>query len=135
MPGRAQMLIELLTATIVFLCFLIVLAVLLQEGKGDMGLGNASRQMLFGGSGGQNILEKVTWVLGFLFIALALGLTIAKTKEHHRSVVSSFVGGMIDDGPLAQSTPTQPSVGDDQAATVIASNEEVVTAPSETQST
>ena len=124
MPGSAQMLIELLTTTIVFLCFLIVLAVLLQEGKGDMGLGNASRQMLFGGSGGQNILEKITWVLGFLFIALALGLTIAKTKEHHRSVVSSFVGGMIDDGPLAHSQPAQQQpVGDEQATTVIAENE------------
>ncbi len=116
------MLIELLTTTIVFLCFLIVLAVLLQEGKGDMGLGSASRQMLFGGSGGQNILEKITWVLGFLFIALALGLTIAKTKEHHRSVVSSFVGGMIDDGPLAQSQPAQQPIGNEQAATVIASS-------------
>ena len=125
------MLIELLTTAIVFLCFLIVLAVLLQEGKGDMGLGNASRQMLFGGSGGQNILEKITWVLGFLFIALALGLTIAKTKEHHRSVVSSFVGGMIDDGPLAQSKPAQQQpVGDEQAATVIAEN---TPAPSDTQ--
>lgn len=117
------MLIELLTTTIVFLCFLIVLAVLLQEGKGDMGLGNASRQMLFGGSGGQNILEKITWVLGFAFIALALGLTIAKTKEQHRSVVEAIGADMIDDGPLAHGKPAQNSVvQDDQATTVIASN-------------
>ena len=115
------MLIELLTTTIVFLCLLIVLTVLLQEGKGDMGLGNASRQMLFGGSGGQNILEKITWILGFLFIALALGLTIAKTKEHHRSVVASFTSSMVEDGPLASNTvvPASQSL---QEATVIADN-------------
>jgi protein translocase SecG subunit len=97
------MLIELLTTAIVVLAILIVLAVLLQEGKSDMGLGMAGRQMLFGGSGGQSMIEKTTWVLGFLLMVLALGLTIAKTKDRHHSVVSSF-GNFVDESPLASNS-------------------------------
>lgn len=99
------MLIALLTTGIVLLSLLIIIAVLIQEGKGDMGLGSASRQILFGGSGGQNILEKITWVIGFLFMAIALGLTIAKTKEQHKSVVASYADITPDDSPLAHNTP------------------------------
>ena len=101
------MIIELLTTGIVFLALLIILAVLLQEGKSDMGLGSASRQVLFGGSGGQSILEKITWFLGFLFMILAMGLTIAKTKDRHHSVVESFANSSFaDESPLVNNSPT-----------------------------
>ncbi|MBM3894755.1 preprotein translocase subunit SecG [Candidatus Dependentiae bacterium] len=122
------MIIELLTTAIVVLAVLIVLAVLLQEGKSDMGLGSAGRQMLFGGSGGQSMIEKTTWVLGFLLIVLALGLTIAKTKDRHHSVVSSF-GNFVDDSPLAKnSSPVA-----DENSTIISDNTptEPITAPVE----
>lgn len=99
------MLIALLTTGIVLLSLLIIIAVLIQEGKGDMGLGSASRQILFGGSGGQNILEKITWIMGFMFMAIALGLTIAKTKDHHSSVVASYAEITPDDSPLAANIP------------------------------
>ena len=118
------MLIELLTTGIALLALLIVIAVLIQEGKGDMGLGSASRQILFGGSGGQNILEKITWVIGFLFMAIALGLTIAKTRDHHSSVVASYAEASLDENPLV-SNDTMPT--DSKTATVIAS----ATAPQE----
>jgi len=101
------MLIELLTTAIVFVAVLIVFAVLLQEGKSDIGLGSAGRQILFGGSGGQSMLEKTTWILGFVLMILALGLTIAKTKERHHSVVSSFAN-YVDEAPLAQNNLTLP---------------------------
>lgn len=100
------MLIELLTIGIALLALLIIIAVLIQEGKGDMGLGSASRQILFGGSGGQNILEKITWVIGFLFMAIALGLTIAKTRDHHNSVVASYADAALDESPLVKNTAT-----------------------------
>ena len=113
------MLIELLTTGIVLLAILIIAAVLIQEGKSDMGLGNASRQMLFGGSGGQNILEKITWVIGFLFMAIALGLTIAKTKEHHHSVVAAYSDAALDESPLVTNSAAPV---DQSATTVIAEN-------------
>jgi preprotein translocase subunit SecG len=66
----------------VILCFLLILIVLLQQGKGDMGLGGlgGGSQMLFGGSGGQEFFEKVTWTMITLFIVGALGITILKNK-------------------------------------------------------
>lgn len=48
-----------------------------------MGLGNfgGSNLMLFGGSGGQNIFQKITWGLGFIFMAGSLVLSILKTND------------------------------------------------------
>jgi len=37
-------------------------------------------QTLFGGSGGQDIFQKITWVLGGIFMAGSLGLSIIKSK-------------------------------------------------------
>lgn len=67
----------------VILCFFLAIAILLQQGKGDMGLGGlgGGGQMLFGGSGGQEFFEKITWAMGVLFILGALGLSILRYKE------------------------------------------------------
>ena len=96
-----------------------------------MGLGSASRQVLFGGSGGQNILEKLTWIIGFLFMAIALGLTIAKTRDHHSSVVASYANSLREDGPLVSNT-TSP-VEETKAASVIAENTPELALPAEQQ--
>jgi preprotein translocase subunit SecG len=74
--------VTLLMTLFVILCFLLILIVLLQQGKGDMGLGGlgGGSQMLFGGSGGQEFFEKITWTMITLFILGALGLTILKNK-------------------------------------------------------
>ena len=47
-----------------------------------MGLGNlgGGAQMLFGGSGGQDLFQKVTWVLGTLFMGLSLLLALMKAR-------------------------------------------------------
>ena len=37
-------------------------------------------QMLFGGSGGQDLFQKATWVLVGIFLAGSLGLAIYKNK-------------------------------------------------------
>lgn len=67
----------------VILCFLLALAILMQQGKGDMGLGGlgGGSQMLFGGSGGQEFFERLTWIMGAIFIAGSLGLALLKSKE------------------------------------------------------
>lgn len=52
-----------------------------------MGIGNLGGgvQMLFGGSGGQDIFQKTTWALGALFMFGSLGLSLMKTHEFSQS--------------------------------------------------
>ncbi len=85
--------VTVLTVLFVILCFFLGLSILIRQGKGDMGLGGlgGGGQMLFGGSGGQDFFEKMTWVMGAIFIFGALGLTILKTKEVSKSQLSGFV--------------------------------------------
>ena len=47
-----------------------------------MGLGalGGGAQTLFGGSGGQDLFQKITWVLGGIFMAGSLGLSILKSR-------------------------------------------------------
>ncbi len=83
--------------TFLFILFIIVslfltLFVLLQQGKGDLGVSSMSgSQMLFGGSGGQTFFERVTWALGAIFMLGALGLSVLKTKEQHVSILDNVV--------------------------------------------
>ena len=60
----------------ILLCALLILIILVQPGKGDMGLGSLGRggQQFFGGSGGQDFFEKATWTMGALFLVGTLGL-------------------------------------------------------------
>lgn len=76
------MLLGLVITLFAFVCFLLVLVILVQQGKGGMGLGSlgGGAQMLFGGSGGQDIFQKITWVLGAIFMFGSLVLALLKTK-------------------------------------------------------
>lgn len=76
----------------VMLSVFLVLFILIQQGKGDMGLGSLGRgsQTLFGGSGGQDFFEKATWIMGALFLAGALFLTIVRTKVRDKSALESY---------------------------------------------
>ena len=67
----------------VILCLFLALFILIQQGKGDMGLGGLGRggQTLFGGSGGQDFFEKATWTMGALFMGGALLLTMYKARQ------------------------------------------------------
>lgn len=88
----------------VSLSIFLVLFILIQQGKGDMGLGSLGRggQMLFGGSGGQNFFEKGTWIMGILFLLGALSLTVLKTKVAEESRLKGYRA------PIAQKTNNQP---------------------------
>jgi len=79
------MLYELLLAVFVINSLFLLLIVMIQQGKGNMGLGNlgGASQMLFGGSGGQDIMQKTTWVLGTIFMTLSLILALMKTMPSH----------------------------------------------------
>ncbi len=92
----------LLMVLFVILSVFMVIFILIQPGKGDMGLGSmgSSSQMLFGGSGGQSFFEKTTWVMGALFIMGALGLAVLQTHERHTSQLEGF--------SITKKTPTAP---------------------------
>jgi len=75
----------------IILCCFLALFIFIQKGKGDMGLGGlAGSQSLFGGSGGQSFFEKITWVLGFLFILGALVISILKTNYRESSRIKDY---------------------------------------------
>jgi preprotein translocase subunit SecG len=77
------MVYQLLLIPFLFVCLLLILIILMQQGKNSMGIGNlgGSTQMLFGGSGGQDIFQKITWVLATIFIGGSLLLAIMKTRQ------------------------------------------------------
>lgn len=72
------MLYGLLLTLFVIMCPLLILFILIQKGKGGMGIGaiGGGSQMLFGGSGGQDFFQKATWVMGTIFMAGSLLLSI-----------------------------------------------------------
>jgi preprotein translocase subunit SecG len=65
------------------LCLFIVLLVLIQRGKGNMGLGNmgGGNQAIFGSSGGQDIFQKITWFCLTLLLGGSLILCVLRGKE------------------------------------------------------
>ncbi len=62
-----------------------VLLILIQKGKSSLGLGGmgGGAQALFGGGGGQDIFQKVTWVLVAIFLFGSLTLSLMKTRQRH----------------------------------------------------
>lgn len=86
------MLLGFLTVLFVICALFLAIFVLIQQGKGDMGMGSlsGSTQMLFGGSGGQTFFEKTTWILGAIFMFGALGLSVLKSREIRSSRLESF---------------------------------------------
>jgi len=88
------MLYELIVSLFVLLCFVLILLILLQKGKSSMGLGGlgGGTQLLFGGSGGQDLFQKITWGLGTAFMVGSLILAMIKrpsTSELLSSVARS----------------------------------------------
>jgi preprotein translocase subunit SecG len=83
-----------LTVLFVLLCFLMVLIILLQKSKGSLGiLGSAGSgaQLLFGGSGGQDFFQKLTWIFIAFFMGGSLVLALLKTREASTSKYSDVV--------------------------------------------
>ncbi len=97
----------LLMVLFIILCLFLTLFILIQQGKGDWGLGSmGGSQMLFGGSGGQEFFEKITWILGGLFIFGALGLSILKSKEVRQSVLADV---QVSKEQRTEQKPLQPA--------------------------
>lgn len=73
-----------------FLFFLssvfLILLILVQKGKSSIGMGSlgGGSQMLFGSSGGQDLFQKITWVLGTILLAGSLFLGIMKVRNYNK---------------------------------------------------
>ncbi|MBN1549253.1 preprotein translocase subunit SecG [Candidatus Babeliales bacterium] len=95
------MFLGLIITLFFFACVLLVLLILIQKGKGSMGIGSigGTNTMLFGGSGGQDIFQKATWILGAIFMGGSLILAIAKTQQTKGLKYVSKI----------QTTPSQPA--------------------------
>lgn len=104
------MLIELLYTLFVILSFLIIFIVLLQKSKGSLGLSGAlggHAQAMFGGSGGQDVFQRTTWIFIACFMGGSLVLAILKNRSVNLSRYFS--------GDVAQLiTPQQMAPGVDQ---------------------
>jgi preprotein translocase subunit SecG len=101
------MLYGLLVTLFIFASLLLILIVLIQQGKSSMGLGamGGGTQLLFGGSGGQDIFQKITWFLGAIFMFGSLLLTVMKSNE---IASSRYLGKISQNIPAASQQSTQP---------------------------
>ncbi len=82
--------IQFVTVIHVVVCALLVLTVLLQQGKKD-GMGAAfggGSQSVFGARGAETFLEKVTKFLAVIFMCTSLGLVYFSTKETSNSILN-----------------------------------------------
>jgi preprotein translocase subunit SecG len=93
------MLYYLLATVFVVNCLVLLLVILIQQGKaGDMAsaFGGGSSQAAFGARTGATLLTKVTWVSASLFFAAALALSIVSTRGP-----SSVIGSVPAPVPAA----------------------------------
>ena len=107
------MLFGFLFTLFVFVCFLLILVILVQQGKGGLGLGaiGGGAQMLFGGSGGQDIFQKITWTLGAIFMIGSFVLFVlgARQTAHSRYIGSRRMPVQQQIPMPQQKTPAQPA--------------------------
>lgn len=99
------MLFGLLVFLFVIICLMLIFLILLQKGKSSMGLGSlgGGTQLLFGGSGGQDLFQKTTWTLGALFMGGSLVLAMIKRPS------SEFISRLASRQATAQQAPVVPA--------------------------
>lgn len=108
------MLYTLIVILHVFVCFLMIGAILLQSGKGaEIGASfGGSSQTVFGSRGPANFLSKLTVVVAGVFMLTSLSLAIL-AKE--RNFASTVIDLNKKSEPAAPATPTQPATESNQS--------------------
>jgi len=98
------MLYGFLVSLYVAVCILLVMVIMVQKSKGSVGLGSlgGGAQTLFGGSGGQDVFQKATWMLAAIFMAGSFVLSIMRSRQevcfryaHNVPVSSSYPPAQI----------------------------------------
>ena len=77
----------------VIICTLMLIVIMIQQSRGEIGFGAApskGTQLVFGGSGGQEFFERTTWTLGFIFVISCLTMSYFQSKEQSRSIIESY---------------------------------------------
>jgi len=97
----------LLTAIYVLICVVLLMVILLQQGKGDIGAmyGGGSSNSAFGARAGATVLSKATAILAVLFMVGAMALAIIGQRGPG-SVVS---GTPAPPAPARPATPAPTS--------------------------
>jgi preprotein translocase subunit SecG len=98
-------------ALYVFVCFFLILVVLLQQGKGaDIAgaFGGGGSQTAFGARGATTLLHKLTTGAFIGFIVLALLLTLLEARPRSSVVKTLPAGAATQKAPAA---PVQPPAG------------------------
>jgi preprotein translocase subunit SecG len=97
------MLYYLVATLYVVTCLILMLVVLIQQGKaGDLAsaFGGGSSQAAFGARAGATLLTKVTWVCAGLFVVFALALSVIGQRGP---------GSVLGSVPLPKPAATQPA--------------------------
>ena len=95
----------------VFICFFLILVVLLQQGKGaDIAgaFGGGGTQTAFGARGATTLLHKLTTAAFIGFILIAMALVVLQARPKSNSVMKTYAGGATKTAP-AQPAPAQPA--------------------------
>lgn len=98
----------------VVVCFLIILAVLLQGSNQDgMGsaFGGANSSSTFGAAGSTSLLGKVTYVTATLFMVTSIWLTILQGANYDLGIDD----GLGQEAPISASAAEDGDAGDDAA--------------------
>lgn len=117
------MLIGLLNVVFVILCFFIIFIVLLQKSKGSLGLVGTfgTAKILFGGSGGQDFFQKLTWsaIACFMFGSLGLALlknrSVTQSRYLEQAIASSSLAAPAIPAQASQETPVSQQPADSSA--------------------
>ena len=119
------MLYYLVTALYVFICFVLLMVILLQQGKGgDMAsaFGGGSSQTAFGARGGATLLSKITAVFAGLFMLVALSLAIIGERGDDETLLRGTPGPAAPAPAPAPATPestTAPAPATPESSTTL----------------
>jgi preprotein translocase subunit SecG len=105
------MLYTLVVILHVFVCFLMIGAILLQSGKGaEIGAAfGGSSQTVFGSRGPANFLSKFTVVVAAVFMVTSLSLAILAKERTFSSTIIDLKQKSAPSTPAAPETPAQSS--------------------------
>src|SRR5215468_3810130 len=105
--------LSLLMVLHVLICFLLVISVLLQAGKGgglSGSFGTGGSQALFGGRGAATFFSKATVVLGALFFVSSLALAMMSTQvTARRSLVQEAAKRANPESPPSTGGTARPA--------------------------
>jgi preprotein translocase subunit SecG len=74
----------------VLICVSLIGVILIQQGKGDAGIGfGSSSQTIFGSKGAGNFLTKTTSVLAAMFLTTSFILTRSRIQQYSGSVIKN----------------------------------------------